>query len=331
MAELRWNPILKDWTMVNSSRQSRPAMPKDWCPFCPGSGRVPADYQVLRYPNDFPVLGADPPAPDDVASEPLFRVAPSYGRCEVLLYSPDHHGRVADLDDGHIHKLSALWREVFEDMRADPRIKYVFIFENKGEVVGVTMPHPHGQAYGYSWLPKTLERELSSALEYQGAKGSCLFCDLLAAEVKDARRIVFQGEHFTAYVPFFGNVTYGVHITANRHVPHLGAMSRTELDALGKAIRAVNGLYDCLFDTSFPYMMCMHNAPVNTRDDAAVEAAFHFHVEFIPPMRAANLQQFFASSETGAGAWCNPNCPEDKAAELRAAYEKYLKLPKKNN
>ncbi len=323
MAELRWNPILKDWIMVASHRQARPNMPKGWCPFCPGSGKVPESFDVYRYPNDFPALRVDPPVPDDVASGPLFQVAPAYGRCEVLLYSPDHHGTVGGLSDGHAHKLASMWREVFDDMTADPEVKYCFIFENRGAPVGVTMPHPHGQCYGYPFLPKTLERELAAAREHREEKGSCLFCDLLSEERRDGRRMIFENEHFSVYMPFFENVVYGVHLTARRHVPHIGAMSPEELDALGETVRDVAGMYDSLFDTAFPYMMCMHNSPVESRSPGA-EACFHFHIEFIPPMRSAGVQQFFASSETGAGAWCNPSCPEDKAEELRAAYRKYI-------
>lgn len=323
MAELRWNPILKDWVMIASHRQNRPQMPKDWCPFCPGSGKVPEHYDVHRYPNDFPALRTDPPAPDDVATDPLFQVAPAYGKCEVLLYSPEHHGTVAGLDDAHIHKLARLWQETFVSISADPNMKYVFIFENRGAVVGVTMPHPHGQAYGYPFLPKKLEQELEAATEHHEKTGHCLFCDLLDAEVRDGRRILFQNEHFVAYVPFFDNVTYGVHVTARRHVPDLAAMTEAELDALGETVRGVAGMYDHLFDTEFPYMMCMHNAPVNTGSDKTGDV-FHFHIEFVPPMRSATVQQFFASSETGAGAFCNPNCPEDKAEELRLAYARYL-------
>lgn len=320
MSELRWNPLLKDWVMVAGHRQGRPQMPKDWCPFCPGSGKVPDQFDVYRYPNDFPALSQTPSEPDDVATDPLFQVKPSYGKCEVLLYSPEHHGTVGALDDAHIHKLAGMWREVFDDMKADEKIKYIYIFENRGDVVGVTMPHPHGQAYGYSFLPKRLEQELESAKEYQVEKGSCLFCDLLAAEKADGRRIIFENEHFTVFMPFFSPITYGVHITANRHMGDLSEMTEAELNALGETVRSVSGMYDALFHTHFPYMMCMHNAPVNCGD----VSAFHFHVEFVPPMRSETVQQFFASSETGAGAFCNPNCPEAKAEELRAAYQTYL-------
>ena len=323
MAELRWNPISKEWIMIASHRQARPQMPKDWCPFCPGSGKVPDQFEVLRYPNDFPALRGDPPQPDDVCTDPLFQTAPSYGRCEVLLYSSEHHGTVAGLDDRHVHLLAKLWREVFADMKADQQIKYCFLFENRGGVVGVTMPHPHGQAYGYPFLPKKLEQELDSALEHYERTGGCLFGDLLEAERRDGSRVIFENDYFTVYVPFFSAVTYGVHVTARPHVADLSEMDERMLDALGETVRGVAGMYDSLFDTEFPYMMCMHNAPVN-HPDPRVPCAWRFHIEFVPPMRSATVQQFFASSETGAGAYCNPNKPEDKAAELREAYARHL-------
>ncbi|MGC9064283.1 MAG: galactose-1-phosphate uridylyltransferase, partial [bacterium] len=146
MAELRWNPLLEDWVMIASHRQERPQMPKNWCPFCPGSGRVPEKYDVLEYDNDFPALMLNPPEPDDVATE-FYKVAPAYGKCEVILYSSDHHTTLPKLSVAHIRKLVDLWCERFVELSKYEKIKYVFIFENRGEVVGVTMPHPHGQIY----------------------------------------------------------------------------------------------------------------------------------------------------------------------------------------
>jgi len=319
MAELRYNPISMEWVMVASHRQERPQMPKDWCPFCPGSGKVPdSGFNVLRYQNDFPALSVTPPEPDDVASGPLFSVKPAYGRCEVLLYSDKHNATLATLPDENIRELTAMWRDCYIDMAKDPQIRYVFIFENRGDVVGVTMPHPHGQVYGYSFIPKKIESELYGAKRYYDEHaGSCLYCELLKEELRDGRRIIFENDFFTTYVPFFSPITYGVHTTAKRHLPHLGAMTSAELYALGETLRDCAGMYDALFDRPFPYMMCMYNAPVDgTADDYC-----HFHVKFYPPMRGADKQQFFASSETGAGAWCNPNCPEQKAEELRRAYK----------
>lgn len=317
MAELRYNPILKDWVMIASHRQSRPQMPKNWCPFCPGSGRVPDEgFDVLRYPNDFPALSQEPPEPDDVAGG-MLKTAPAYGRCEVLLYSDKHTATLAQLSDEHVHKLAGMWRQCFEDLASDEKIKYVYIFENRGDVVGVTMPHPHGQIYGYSFVPKRIAEEAASAVEYYDKTGRNLFLDLLEQEKSDGRRIIFENEYFTVYVPFFSPITYGVHVMANRQAAHLGAMTDAETNALGETLRACAAMYDALFDMAFPYMMCMHNAPVNSGD---FDRSWQFHIEFFPPMRAADKQQFFASSETGAGAWCNPTSPEEKAEELRGAY-----------
>jgi len=325
MAELRYNPLTIDWLMVASHRQSRPQMPKDWCPFCPGSGKVPDEgFTVLRYPNDFPALSVSPPEPDAVESA-FYPTAPAYGRCEVLLYSPEHRKTLRELSDAHMHKLAGMWLETFRDMAADEKIKYVFLFENRGEPVGVTMPHPHGQAYGYPFVPKRLALETESAQTHLKQTGHCLFCDLLLEELSDGRRIIFRNEHFTVFLPFFAPVAYGIHIISNRHVQDIGAMEPEEIASLGETVRDCAGMLDCLFDSDFPYMMCMHNAPVNSGN---FSDSFHFHIEFYPPMRSAEKQQFFASSETGAWAWCNPTCPEEKAAELRSAYHKFLSAKK---
>ncbi len=321
MAELRYNPISKDWVMIASHRQSRPQMPADWCPFCPGSGKVPDQgFEVLRYPNDFPALSVNPPEPDDVATE-FFETMPAYGKCEVILYSDEHRANLRDLSDEHVHKLAKLWQEVFIDLSKDPKVKYVFIFENRGAEVGVTMPHPHGQAYAYPFVPKKLEQEALSSREYFEQTGKNLFARVLEEEKRDGRRIIFENEHFTVYVPFFSPITYGVNVSANREVPHIGEMTEDELNCLGETIRDCSGMYDALFGIDFPYMMCMHNAPVNSGDYNGV---WQFHIEFFPPLRAADKQQFFASSETGAGAWCNPTRPEEKVEELKRAYEIYV-------
>ncbi|CAB1246691.1 Galactose-1-phosphate uridylyltransferase [Ruminococcaceae bacterium BL-6] len=318
MAELRWNPLIKDWVMIASNRQNRPQMPKDYCPFCPSFGNVP-EYEVLEYDNDFPALSQDPPEPDDVATD-FFKVRPSYGKCEIILYSPGHTVTLPELSDAHMKKLVDLWCERFRAIASDQKIKYVFPFENRGELVGVTMPHPHGQIYGYSFLPKKLQLETSAAKEYYGEKHSCLFCSLLENERREGKRIIFRNGHFTVFLPFFTEYPYGVYILSNRHTPYMTELSEEEKFSLGVTIRDVAGMLDSLFGYRFPYMMCMHNAPVNLGD---YSKDFHFHIEFFPPMRSADKQKFNASSETGAWASCNPTCPEETAKELRAAYERF--------
>ncbi len=320
MAELRYNPLTKDWVMIASHRQNRPQMPKDWCPFCPGSGKVPEDYIVHKYDNDFPALSQEPPQPDDLKTD-FYKTAPSYGKCEVILYSPEHTKTLPELSEEHVRKLVDLWVERFVEIKKDENIKYVFIFENRGEVVGVTMPHPHGQIYGYSFIPKKLELECEAAKEHKEKTGGCIFCDMLADEVKYGERIIIENDDFYAFLPFYSEYPYGMYIMSKKHKSTIDQFTDSERDNLAKIVRETAGTLDSLFGYTFPYMMCMHNAPVNSGD---IEKDFHFHIEFFPPMRSADKQKFNASSETGAWAHCNPTAPEEKAIELREAYQRFI-------
>jgi UDPglucose--hexose-1-phosphate uridylyltransferase len=320
MAELRWNPLIKDWVMIASHRQNRPQMPKDWCPFCPGSGKVPEHYDVYKYDNDFPALSQNPPTPDDVATN-LYKTDDAYGKCEVILYSPNHTITLPELPVEHIEKLVDLWTQRFIEIKKDPKIKYIFIFENRGDVVGVTMPHPHGQIYGYSFIPKKLELELQSTKEHFLKNNSCLICDMIKEELDFEKRIIIQNEDFISFLPFFSEYPYGMYIVSKKHNQNLTQLTPCEKKSLAKIIRDTAGTLDALFDCPFPYMMCMHQDPVNSGEYGDY---YHFHIEFFPPMRSANKQKFNASSETGAWAHCNPTSPEEKAEELRQAYNKFL-------
>ena len=321
MAELRWNPFIKDYIMIASHRQERPQMPKDYCPFCPSGGKVPEDFVVLKYDNDFPALSQNPPVPDDVATE-FFKTAPCYGKCEVVLYSKNHTEKVIELSDDHMSKLVDLWCERFAELKEDKNIKYIYIFENRGEAVGVTMPHPHGQIYGYGFMPKKIELELESIKEHKSSTCNCLHCDFLANEIKEDKRIIFKNEHFTVFLPFYSAYPYGVQIYSNAHKSTLLDFNKDELYSLGVTVKQTIGMLDNLFDKEFPYMMCMNNAPLI---DGEVDEDYHFHIEFYPPMRDANKIKFNASSETGVWAHCNPTCPEETAKHLREAYAKYMK------
>jgi UDPglucose--hexose-1-phosphate uridylyltransferase len=324
MAELRWHPLIKDWVMIVSHRQNRPQMPKDWCPFCPGSGRVPDNYDVLKYDNDFPALLQDPPVPDDVATG-FFKTREAYGKCEVILYSPNHEITLPELPLEHIGKLVDLWIERYIELSKDEKIKYIFIFENRGEVVGVTMPHPHGQIYGYPYIPKKLELELEACKEHYDAGGTCLICDMVREEAGVKDRVIFENEDFIVFLPFFTEYPYGMYIASKKHKQNLTQFNQSERINLARAVRETAGTLDSLFDYRFPYMMCMHQDPVNSGDFSTY---YHFHIEFFPPMRSADKQKFNASSETGAWAHANPTKPEEKAEELRQAHERFVKKEK---
>lgn len=320
MAELRWHPLIKDWVMIASHRQDRPQMPRDWCPFCPGSGKVPDHYEVYKYDNDFPVLSTDPPLPDEVPTGP-YKTAEAYGKCEVILYSPEHMSSLCRFSTEHIVKIIDLWTERFIKLKKDERIKYIYIFENRGEMVGVTMPHPHGQIYGYPFIPKKLQLELESCKEYCETEGGCLICDMIKDEAAPGDRVIFENEDFLVFLPFFTEYPYGMYIAAKNHKQNLTQFNEREKANLARALKETAGTLDALFGFAFPYMMCMHQEPVNSGD---VSEYYHFHIEFFPPMRASNKQKFNASSETGAWAHANPTKPEEKAAELREAYRRFI-------
>lgn len=322
MSELRWNPLLKTYTMVASNRQGRPNMPKDWCPFCPGSGKVPDNYDVLVYPNDFPALSETPPEPE-VEGTDLYRVEKSYGKCEVILYSPKHNTSVPELSVAHLTKLVNLWAERTAEIAKDEKVQYVFPFENRGEVVGVTMPHPHGQIYGYPYVPLKLRVELDSCKEHYAKHGTDMLGDMNKEEVEFGKRIVAENDSFLVYLPYFTDYPYGIFIVHKSLRGSLTQFSEKEKQDLAEILKNSTGALDTLFDKPFPYMMCIHQTPVNTEEYSDCDLYYRFHIEFYPPLRDANRVKFYASSEMGAWAAANTRAVEETAEELRIAYKKF--------
>jgi UDPglucose--hexose-1-phosphate uridylyltransferase len=318
--ELRYNPLLDDWTMVASHRQNRPHMPRDYCPFCPGSGKVPEQYDVYKYDNDYPALMPNPPEPDDVASGP-YRVKKAVGKCEVILYSPDHHKTLPELSVEHIEKLVNLWTERFDELSRDPRHQYVLIFENRGEECGVTMPHPHGQIYAYSVMPLKIRVELDNCRKYFEDTGNNLFDDMIREELRFGKRIIAENEHFVAFLPFFTDFPYGLFIVAKSRKTALSDFTAEEKRSLATMLRDMTGAMDALFDRLFPYLMVLHQRPVS---GDGVEDYYRFHIEFYPPLRDRNRLKYYASSEIGAWAACNPKAVEETAEELRQAHHRFL-------
>jgi UDPglucose--hexose-1-phosphate uridylyltransferase len=311
MTELRWNPTVREWVSTASHRQHRPQMPTDWCPFCPGSGRVPDDYDVYIYPNDFAAFSIPPPEPA-IRGDDFYRVGRSLGKCDVVLYHPDHTTSLPQLPLDHIVKLVRLWRARFSELKAMPGIRYVLIFENKGAVIGVTMPHPHGQIYAFPFIPPRVEREIAAARAHYRRRRRCVFCDILKKERCDGRRIVAENESFTAFIPFYARWPYEVHIFSRRHLGALDEFRPAEERALAEILKWVTLKYDNLFQFSFPYMMLLHQTPARGK-----YGFFHFHIEFYPPHRSKEKLKYLASVETGGGSFLNDSLAEEKAEELR--------------
>jgi UDPglucose--hexose-1-phosphate uridylyltransferase len=319
VSELRWHPLLGEWVATATERQARTFLPPaDFCPLCPTKpGGFPTEipaptYDIVVFENRFPSLRPAPPAPA-VAGTELYPVRPGQGECEVLVYTPNHAATLATEPVEQVYKLVQVWTDRFRELGARDYIDYVFIFENKGEAIGVTLHHPHGQIYGYPFTPPRVARELTQSRAHHERTGRCLLCDIIAAEQQDGRRVVAANDSFVAYIPFFARYPYEVHISATRHLQALTDMSAAELQALAELLKAVLVAYDKLFNLSFPYMMVLHQRP----SDGDNYDYYHFHIEFYPPLRTATKLKYLAGSETGAGMFINDTLAEAKAAELR--------------
>jgi UDPglucose--hexose-1-phosphate uridylyltransferase len=319
MSELRWNPLLGEWVATATHRQERTFLPpEDFCPLCPTKPggfptEIPGDsYDIVVFENRFPSLRSNPGA-TSVEGSDLYPVLPGEGVCEVVLYAPRHHSSLAQEPVEQIHKLIRVWRDRFQELSALEFVRYVFIFENKGEAIGVTLHHPHGQIYAYPFIPPHLKKELERSREHHASSGRCLLCDIVAEERKDGRRMLLENDSFCAYIPFFARWPYEVHISSRRHLQALVDFTSDEERDLAKILKSVLAAYDKLFDTSFPYMMVLHQRP----SDGLDYGYYHFHIEFYPPLRSANRLKYLAGSESGAGMFINDTLAEEKAGELR--------------
>jgi UDPglucose--hexose-1-phosphate uridylyltransferase len=325
VSELRWNPLLGEWVATATHRQERTFLPPaDFCPLCPTKpGGFPtevpeSDYDIVVFENRFPSLRPDPPEPAVEGTE-LYPVRPGVGECEVILYTPHHSGTLADEPVEQIYKLVRVWADRFEELGALPFADYVFIFENKGEAIGVTLHHPHGQIYAFPFVPPRPKKELEAGRKYRSEnEDRCLHCDLLVGEHADGRRVIAKGEHFTAFIPFYAHYPYEVHLYARRCTPSIASLSGEERWDMARVLKRLLVGYDRLFGFSLPYMMVMHQAPTDGND---YEGVAHFHVEFYPPNRTAEKLKYLAGSEQGAGAFIVDALPEQTAETLRQAVE----------
>ncbi len=321
-AELRYDALLGEWVAVASHRQSRTYHPPAReCPLCPSRPGAPseipaADYDVVAFENRFPSL-AGPPGPT-VADDPagLFARRPGAGRCEVVCFTADHDASFADLDPERAALVLQVWTERSRELGRLPGVEQVFVFENRGREIGVTLSHPHGQIYAYPFVTPRTAAVLRSLGGYRERTGRNLFDDVLAAEREAADRIVLRGAHWTAFVPHAARWPYEVHLHPHERVP--------DLPALGEAARAeLPGLYLELlrrFDRLFgpgepptPYVSAWHQAPV--RDPLRGE--FALHLELYTVRRGAGRLKYLAGSESGMGAFVNDIPPEEAADRLR--------------
>jgi UDPglucose--hexose-1-phosphate uridylyltransferase len=316
-SDLRFDRQTGQWIVVAALRQDRTHIPTfAECPLCPGpsglTSEVPAtEYDVVVFENRFPSLsgsGAALPLPDTDD----FVSAPGHGRCEVIAFCSDHAGSFAELEPRHARLVVEAWRHRTADLMTRPGIEQVFCFENRGEEIGVTLTHPHGQIYGYPYLTPRTARMMDQARAHRTRHGRNLFADIVAQEVADGARIVTRNELFTAFVPFASRWPVEVHLYPNRFVRNLTELDDDELDAFTQTYLDVLRRFDRMYPTPLPYISALHQY----RDtDAQREGCFH--VELISVRRGATKLKYLAGSESAMEAFITDVTPEGVASRLR--------------
>ena len=322
MSELRWHPILEEWVISATHRQDRTFLPPDdYCPLCPTKPgaefptEVPSDnYEIVTFENRFPSL-QHPPLEPIVGETELYKVRPADGVCEVLCYTPRHRGTLTDASLEEMRNLVDVWTDRFQELGGRDFVEYVLIFENKGEEIGVTLNHPHGQIYAFPFIPPKVRTELDSASRHRKRTGRCLFCDIISEETKDARRIVVENDCFVAMVPFFARYPYEVYVFPRKHHQSMLSFDDSERGDLANILKAILLKYDNLWGRSLSYMMIMHQEPSDGRD----YGYYHYHIEFHPPNRTETKLKYLAGCESGAGSFINDAAVEETAEELRRA------------
>jgi UDPglucose--hexose-1-phosphate uridylyltransferase len=318
MSELRFNELRGEQVDYAIHRQERTFLPsRDHCPLCPTRPGGPQTeipfpaFQIAVFDNRFPAFEAP------------------HGAAEVVVYTDDHDASFGTLAPERAAALMWVWRHRYLELGAREDIDYVFIFENRGVEVGVTLHHPHGQIYGYPFLPPVPALECAA----DERLGGCAPCAVLRDELQDGRRVIYENEHVVAYVPYAARWAYEAHVVLREHRPSLLDCEAEELRLLAVALQTVARGYDALFSRPFPYVMVVHQAPtVAAAEGASARSsvgsparthahgratAGHLHVEFYPPLRTADKLKYLAGSEQGAGTFISDTLPEESAAALR--------------
>ncbi|MEI6950000.1 UDP-glucose--hexose-1-phosphate uridylyltransferase [Paraflavisolibacter sp. H34] len=334
----RLNLLTGEWILVSPHRTKRPwqgkveSVPPDdrpsydpKCYLCPGNSRAdgsqnPAYTDSFVFTNDFAALLPDAP-PGALNVGGLLQAQSEKGTCRVISFSPDHSLTLPLLSQEGIEKVIELWQQEYADLSADPSLKYIQIFENKGEIMGCSNPHPHGQIWASSSLPLEVVKETIQQKKYFDEKGRSLLSDYVQLELEQKERLVLENEHFVALVPFWAVWPYETMIVSKRHVRNIQEFSPEEKTAFADLLKKLTARYDNLFEISFPYSAGMHQAPVNDGD----HPEWHWHMHFFPPLlRSATVKKFMVGYEMLA----NPQrdvTPEWAAERLRSLSDIHFK------
>jgi UDPglucose--hexose-1-phosphate uridylyltransferase len=304
VSELRFDELRGEDVVYAIHRQDRTFLPsRDHCPLDPTRpGRPQTEipfpaFEIAVFDNRFPAFEA-----------PL-------GAAEVVVYTDQHDGSFATLAPDRAEALMWVWRHRYMELGAREDIDYVFIFENRGVEVGVTLHHPHGQIYGFPFLPPVPALELAA----NERLGGCAPCALMRRELEDGRRILHENDGVVAYLPYAARWAFEAHVVLREHRPSLLDCEPSELQDLAAALQALARGYDALFDRPFPYVMAVHQAPTAAPGRVGNAADGHLHVEFYPPLRTAEKLKYLAGSEQGAGTFISDTLPEESAVAVREA------------
>jgi len=307
----RFNILNGEWVLVSPHRNKRPWQGKTEtlppaqrpaydasCYLCPGNTRAdgsvnPQYTGAYAFTNDYAALLQDTPSAS-VNVDDLLLAESQKGICRVICFSPRHDLTLPALSVAEIQEVIALWCAEFRALAANPFIKYIQIFENKGEMMGCSNPHPHGQIWSLNDVPVEPAKETAQQLKYFTQHHKSLLGDYLQLELKQQERIVYDNEHFTALVPFWAVWPFETMIISKRQVQTLVQFNNEEKAALADVLKQLTMKYDKLFDTSFPYSAGMHQSPVNDGE----HPEWHWHMHFYPPLlRSATVKKFMVGYE----------------------------------
>ncbi len=319
---LRYDVLTGEWVAIASHRNERTFLPPaDACPLCPtrpdrAPTEIPApDYDVAVFENRFPSLTSRAePVPSLVDEEPLWPQRPGVGRCEVVCFTSDHTASFTSLSPQRVRTVVEAWADRTQELSGAEGVAQVFCFENRGQEIGVTLHHPHGQIYAYPFVTPRTSALLRQAAAHRERTDGNLLAEALQAERRAGTRVVLSGEHWTAYVPAAARWPVEVHLAPHRDVPDLPALDDAERDELAhvylELLRRADRYYEGV--PALPYVAGWHQAPIG-----AARPLGRLHLQLFSVLRAPGKLKYLAGSESGMGAWINDVSPEQIAARLR--------------
>lgn len=313
--ELRRDPLLDEWVVVAGHRQARTYHPPtNECPLCPSHEdqltEIPeGDYEVVVFENRFPSLTTK-----NAVHPETIDLRPGYGKCEVVCFTSDHGSSLALQSPARMKTILDAWRDRDKALSSIDGIEYVFVFENRGVEVGVTLSHPHGQIYGYPFVPPREMKMQSVMKEYRKATGRSLYADVIESELRDQVRIVHQGEHWVGFVPRASRWPFEVQLFPRREISRLSDLTPEEQNEFSELYVALLKSLDEILGMPMPYISAWHQAPVHGGHPDT-----RLFLEVFSLRRAPDKLKFLAGSESAEGVWINDIAPEQAAEAIRAA------------